>query len=257
MHPNVLSEIRDGVGIATLNRPRARNALSRALVSELESTLRRFEGDPAVGAIVLTGGSDMFSAGADIKEMTEKGFSDAYLEDFVTREWLAIDACRKPVIAAVAGNALGGGCEFALMCDIIVADPSARFGQTEVLVGTIPGGGGTQRLARSIGKSKAMEMCLTGRILDAAEAERIGIVSLLVGPGEHIDRAVDIGRRVASCSRPIVYMIKESIRTAFETPLHEGLHLERRLLHATFALEDQKEAMRAFAEKRKPVFRHR
>ncbi len=257
MDANVLAEIREGVGIATLNRPRARNALNRALVAELDAILRRFEDDPDVGAIVLTGGHELFSAGADIKEMTERGFSDAYLEDFVTRDWLALDECRKPVIAAVAGNALGGGCEFALMCDIIVADPSARFGQTEVLVGTIPGGGGTQRLARSIGKGKAMELCLTGRVVDAVEAERIGIVSLLVGSGDHIERAVEIGRRIASCSRPIVYMIKESIRTAFETPLREGLHLERRLLHATFALEDQKEAMRAFAEKRKPVFRHR
>ena len=253
----VLAEIRDGVGIVTLNRPQARNALSRALIAELDEVLRRFEGDDSVGAIVLTGGPDMFCAGADIKEMTEKSFSEAYLEDFVTRDWTALDQCRKPVIAAVAGNALGGGCEVALMCDIVVADPSARFGQTEVLVGTIPGGGGTQRLARSVGKAKAMEICLTGRILGAEEAERIGIVSLLAPPGEHIDLAVAMGQRIAACSRPIVYMIKEAIRNAFETPLHEGLHLERRLLHATFALQDQKEAMRAFAEKRKPVFRHR
>ncbi|MGD9941984.1 MAG: enoyl-CoA hydratase-related protein [Burkholderiaceae bacterium] len=256
MADHVLAEVRDGVGIATLNRPAARNALNRALIAELDAVLRAFDGDPAIGAIVLTGGGEMFCAGADIKEMTDKNFAQAYLEDFVTRDWLALDECRKPLIAAVAGNALGGGCEFALMCDIVVADPTARFGQTEVLVGTIPGGGGTQRLARSVGKAKAMELCLTGRIIDAREAERIGIVSLLAEPGEHIERAVEIGRRIAACSRPIIYMIKESVRAAFETPLREGLHLERRLLHATFALQDQKEAMKAFAEKRKPVFRH-
>lgn len=253
---HIKTETAEGVGVITLHRPHARNALNRALVAELDAALRAFEADDGVGAIVVTGGNAIFSAGADIKEMTEKRFADAYLEDFVTRDWLAIDNCRKPVIAAVAGYALGGGCEFALMCDIVVADTTARFGQTEVLVGTIPGGGGTQRLARSIGKAKAMELCLSGRHIDAAEAERIGIVSLVVETGTHLDKAIDIGRRIAQCSRPIVYMIKESIRAAFETPLREGLNLERRLLHATFALEDQKEAMRAFAEKRKPVFRH-
>ncbi|WP_454875275.1 enoyl-CoA hydratase-related protein [Paraburkholderia xenovorans] len=252
----VLSEVRDGVGIVTLNRPEARNALNRQLISDLDQVLRGFEADPAVGAIVLTGGPDMFCAGADIKEMTEKSFASAYLEDFVSRDWEAINACRKPVIAAVAGNALGGGCEFALMCDIVVADETARFGQPEVAVGTIPGGGGTQRLARSIGKAKAMELCLTGRTINAQEAERIGIASLVVDRGQHLDRAMEIGRRISGYSRPIVLMIKESIRTAFETPLREGLHFERRMLHATFALEDQKEAMRAFAEKRAPVFRH-
>jgi enoyl-CoA hydratase len=254
--PNVLVDIRDGVGIATMHRPASRNALNRALIAELDQALRQFEADPAVGAIVLTGGNEVFCAGADIKEMTEKTFAEAYLEDFVTRDWAAIDACRKPVIAAVAGYALGGGCEFALMCDIVVADPSARFGQTEVMVGTIPGGGGTQRLARSIGKAKAMELCLTGRHIDAAEAERIGIVSILVEPGQHIEHAIVMGSQIARCSRPIVMMVKESVRAAFETPLREGLNLERRLLHATFALDDQKEAMRAFVDKRKPVFRH-
>lgn len=252
----VLRETRDNVGIATLNRPKARNALNREMIAELDSVLRGFEADDAVGAIIVTGGAEMFCAGADIKEMTDKTFASAYLEDFVTRDWDAINACRKPVIAAVAGNALGGGCEFALMCDIVVADASARFGQPEVALGTIPGGGGTQRLARSVGKAKAMELCLTGRIIDAAEAERIGIASLIVGRGEHLERAMEIGRRVANFSRPIVLMIKESIKTAFETPLREGMNFERRLLHATFALEDQKEGMRAFAEKRKPVFRH-
>jgi enoyl-CoA hydratase len=258
-HPTmttVLREVRDGVGIATLNRPLARNALNRQLIAELVAVVRGFEADPAVGAIILTGGPDMFCAGADIKEMTEKTFAGAYLEDFVSRDWDAINACRKPVIAAVAGNALGGGCEFALMCDIVIADETARFGQPEVAVGTIPGGGGTQRLARSIGKAKAMELCLTGRIIDATEAERIGIVSLVVGRGEHLARAMEVGRRIGGFSRPIVLMIKESIQAAFETPLREGLHFERRMLHATFALDDQKEAMRAFAEKRKPVFRH-
>ncbi len=253
---NVLREIRDNVGIVTFNRPQARNALNRALIAELDAALRDLESDPEVGAIIVTGGPEMFCAGADIKEMTDKSFAQAYLEDFVTRDWDAINACRKPVIAAVAGNALGGGCEFALMCDIVVADASARFGQPEIGVGTIPGGGGTQRLARSIGKAKAMELCLTGRIIDAHEAERIGIASLVVERGQHLASAMNIGRRIAGFSRPIALMIKESIKTAFETPLREGLNFERRLLHATFALEDQKEAMRAFAEKRHPVFRH-
>lgn len=253
---HIRTEIRGGVGIITLHRAEARNALNKASVTELDTAIQMFESDPEVGAMVVTGGDEVFSAGADIKEMTEKDFSEAYLEDFVTKDWIAIETCRKPVIAAVAGFALGGGCELALMCDIVVADASARFGQPEVLVGTIPGGGGTQRLARSIGKAKAMELCLSGRHIDAAEAERIGIVSLVVEAGAHVAKAVEIGQRIAQCSRPIVYMIKESVKSAFETPLREGLHLERRLLHATFALEDQKEAMCAFAEKRKPVFRH-
>lgn len=253
---HVLREVRGRVGIATFNRPQARNALNRALIAELDAVLRSFDADADIGAIVVTGGAEMFCAGADIKEMTEKTFAEAYLEDFVTRDWDAINACRKPVIAAVAGNALGGGCEFALMCDIVVADASARFGQPEVAIGTIPGGGGTQRLARSIGKAKAMELCLTGRIIDAAEAERIGIVSVLVEQGQHLECAVQMGQRIAGFSQPMVLMIKEAIKAAFETPLREGLNLERRLLHATFALEDQKEAMRAFAEKRKPVIRH-
>jgi len=252
----LLREIRDGVGIATFNRPTARNALNRELTNELKAALRAFEDDDAVSAIVLTGGSEIFCAGADIKEMTDKTFASAYLEDFVTRDGDTLNECRKPVIAAVAGFALGGGCEYALMCDIVIADETARFGQPEVGVGTIPGGGGTQRLARSIGKAKAMELCLTGRIIDAREAERIGIVSMVVEVGTHLDRAHEIARRIAGFSRPIVLMIKESIKAAFETPLREGLHFERRMLHASFALEDQKEAMRAFAQKRKPVYRN-
>lgn len=253
---NVLLHKEEGVAVVTLNRPQARNALNRQTIAELNEALHDAESDPAIGSIVITGGDTIFCAGADIKEMSDKNFADAYLENFVTKDWETIGKCRKPVVAAVAGYAVGGGCEFALLCDIVVADATAQFGQPEVGVGTIPGGGGTQRLARSVGKAKAMELCLTGRIIDAAEAERIGIVSILVEQGAHIREALKIAKRIAAFSRPIVYMIKESINAGLETSLAEGLHLERRLLHATFALNDQKEAMRAFAEKRKPVFQH-
>lgn len=252
----VLIEQQGAVAVITLNRPAARNAMNQALVLKLGAALRKFEDDETVGAIVLTGGRKIFCAGADIKEMRARTFASAYLEDFVTRDWEDLIRCRKPVIAAVAGFAVGGGCELALMCDIVVADETARFGQPEVMVGTIPGGGGTQRLARSIGKARTMELCLSGRTMDAVEAERAGLVSLLVAPGRHIARAVDLGAQIASRSRPITYMIKEAVNAAFETPLSQGLKLERRLLHATFALEDQKEAMAAFAEKRAPVVKH-
>ncbi|PZQ57746.1 MAG: enoyl-CoA hydratase [Phenylobacterium zucineum] len=253
----ILVERRGGVAIITLNRPEARNALSSALMKALGDALLALEDDEAIGAVVLTGGERVFSAGADIKEMTSKTFAEAYLEDFVTRDWEVIPKCRKPILAAVAGHAVGGGCEVALMCDLVVADETAKFGQPEVRVGTIPGGGGTQRLARLVGKSKAMELCLSGRLIDAHEAERIGIVARLVPTGQAITAAVQLAEDIAGYSRPVVMMIKESVNRAFETPLAEGLRFERRMLHATFALEDQTEAMTAFAERRAPVFRNR
>ncbi len=246
-----------GVGTARLNRPHARNALNSKLMARFSEALEEFENDPSVGAIVVTGGDQIFSAGADIKEMTDKSFAEAYLEDFVTKGWEPIPTCRKPVIAAVAGYAVGGGCELALSCDIVIADDTARFGQPEVSVGTIPGGGGTQRLARLAGRHKAMELCLTGRIFDAAEAERIGLVSRVVRPGDLMQTAQSMAEKIATASRPVVYMIKESINRAFETTLAEGLRFERRMLHATFALDDQREAMAAFAERREPKFTHR
>jgi len=253
----ILQERRGAVGVLTLNRPEARNALSQGLMQALGDKLQELEDDDEIGAIVLTGGDQVFSAGADIKEMTAKTFAEAFLEDFVTKDWEVLPKCRKPVIAAVSGPAVGGGCEVAMMCDFIVADETARFGQPEVRVGTIPGGGGTQRLSRLVGKSKAMELCLSGRLIDANEAERIGLVARLVPPGQALAAALDVASAIASYSRPIVMMIKESVNRAFETPLAEGLRFERRMLHATFALEDQSEAMQAFAERRAPVFRNR
>lgn len=253
----VLLERRGGVGVLTLNRPEARNALNSTLMKALGQALSELEADQTIGAIVLTGGDKVFSAGADIKEMAAKTFAEAFLEDFVTRDWEVIPKCRKPVIAAVAGAAVGGGCEVAMMCDFIIADETAKFGQPEVRVGTLPGGGGTQRLSRLVGKSKAMELCLSGRLIDAHEAERIGLVARLVPAGQALAGALQTAQAVASFSRPIVMMIKESVNRADETSLAEGLRFERRMLHATFALEDQAEAMAAFAERRAPVFRNR
>lgn len=253
----ILVERIDGVGVITMNRPEARNAQNRELVTAMGAALADFENDPEIGAIVLTGGDKFFSAGADIKEMTSKTFAEAYVQDFVTKDWEFIPSCRKPIIAAVAGFAVGGGCEIALSCDMIVADETARFGQPEVGVGTIPGGGGTQRLARLVGKGKAMELCLTGRIIDAFEAKDLGIVTRLTPPGQALADAIQVARQIAAYSRPIVMLIKESVNRAFESSLAEGLKFERRMLHATFALEDQAEAMTAFAERRRPVFKHR
>jgi len=252
----VISSTEGRVGIVRLNRPEARNALNGALMEQLTCALKAFEEDEAIGAIILTGGDHIFSAGADIKEMRSLSFAEAYLQDFVTKGWEPVPKCRKPVIAAIAGFAVGGGCEIALSCDLIVADETARFGQPEVQVGTIPGGGGTQRLARLIGKSRAMEMCLTGRLIDASEAERIGIVTSLVPAGQVFEQALVIATRIANYSLPIVMLIKEAIERGFEGSLSEGLRFERRMLHATFALDDQKEAMTAFAEKRTPRFRN-
>jgi len=250
-------ERRDAVGLVTLNRPQALNALNAALISELGAALDDFETDTAIGAIVLTGTDKAFAAGADVKEMVGKSYPEIYMEDFITTGWERVGQCRKPVIAAVAGFALGGGCEIAMMCDIVIAADNAHFGQPEITLGTIPGAGGTQRLARFVGKAKAMDLCLTGRTMDAAEAERAGLVSRVVPAAELLSEALRIGERIAQMSRPIAMMLKESVNRAYETSLAEGVRFERRLFHATFATEDRKEGMAAFVEKRKPAFRNR
>jgi enoyl-CoA hydratase len=227
------------------------------LVAELGSALDDFERDADIGAIIITGSEKAFAAGADIKEMKDRSFVDVYRADFITQGWERIAQCRKPVIAAVAGYALGGGCEMAMMCDIILAADNAKFGQPEITLGVLPGAGGTQRLTRFIGKSKAMEMCLTGRMMDAAEAERSGLVARVVPVAQLKDEAVKLAERIAGMSAPIAMMVKESVNRAYETTLAEGIRFERRLFHAAFATEDQKEGMAAFAEKRPPAFKHR
>jgi enoyl-CoA hydratase len=256
-YENILVETRGRVGLIIFNRPKALNALSNGLVRDLGAALDAFEMNDDIGAIVVTGSEKAFAAGADIKEMKGKSYIDVYLEDFITRGWEKITTCRKPVIAAVAGYALGGGCEVAMMCDFIIAAETAKFGQPEVSSGTMPGAGGTQRLTRFVGKSKAMDMCLTGRMMDAAEAERCGLVSRLVAPDKLIDEAVAAAAKIASMSRPIVLMIKESVNRAYETTLSEGVRFERRLFHSTFATDDQKEGMSAFVDKRPAQFKHR
>ncbi|HEX6977802.1 MAG TPA: enoyl-CoA hydratase [Alphaproteobacteria bacterium] len=256
-YQNILVETRGRVGLITLNRPKALNALSTPLVTELGAALDAFEADDNIGAVVITGSEKAFAAGADIKEMKDQTYMDAYLRDFITNGWERITTCRKPIIAAVAGYALGGGCEVAMMCDFILAADTAKFGQPEITLGTIPGAGGTQRLTRFVGKSKAMEMCLTGRMMDAAEAERAGLVSRVVPAADLVEEAVKTAQRIAEMSRPVVMMIKESVNRAYETTLSEGVRFERRLFHSTFALEDQKEGMAAFVEKRQPQFKHR
>ena len=253
---NILVETRGAVGLVTLNRPQALNALCDALIRELGQALDAFEADDAIGAIVLTGSDKAFAAGADIKEMQNRSFTDVYLGDFV-KSWERVTLCRKPVIAAVAGYALGGGCELAMMCDTILCADSAKFGQPEINLGITPGAGGTQRLTRFIGKAKAMDMILTGRMMDAAEAERSGLVSRVVPAAKLVDEAVKMAAQIATLSRPSVLMAKEMINRAYETTLAEGVRFERRLFHALFATADQKEGMLAFAEKRKPNFRNR
>jgi enoyl-CoA hydratase len=256
-YQNMLVERRGAVGIITLSRPQALNALNAALISELAAAVNDLEADAAIGAIILTGGEKAFAAGADIKEMVSKSYPETYCEDFITVGWERVAQCRKPVIAAVAGFALGGGCELAMMCDIVIAADTARFGQPEITLGTMPGAGGTQRLTRFVGKAKAMDLCLTGRMMDAAEAERAGLVSRIVPAAELLLEAVKIAERIAAMSRPIAMMVKESVNRAYETTLGEGVRFERRLFHSTFATADQKEGMAAFIEKRKPTFRNR
>jgi len=256
-YQSILVERRGAVGIVTLNRPAALNALSAALVQELGAALDELEADAAIGAIVLTGSERAFAAGADVKEMASKTYPEIYTEDFITHGWERVAQCRKPVIAAVVGFALGGGCEIAMMCDIVIAADTARFGQPEITLGTMPGAGGTQRLPRFVGKAKAMDLCLTGRMMDAAEAERAGLVSRIVPAAELLAEAVKVGERVAAMSRPIAMMVKEAVNRAYETTLAEGVRFERRLFHSTFATADQKEGMAAFIAKRKPAFRNR
>ncbi len=256
-YENILIETRGNVGLITLNRPKALNALSAGLVCDLGAALDAYDADPAIRCIVLTGSEKAFAAGADIKEMADFDYMDVFLQDFITVGWERVTKCRKPVIAAVAGYALGGGCELAMMCDFIIAADTAKFGQPEINLGTIPGAGGTQRLTRSVGKSKAMEMVLTGRQIDAAEAERAGLVSRVVPAADLVDEAVKTAQKIADLSMPVVMVAKEVVNRAFETTLAEGIHYERRAFHATFAIEDRKEGMNAFAEKRKAVFKHR
>jgi enoyl-CoA hydratase len=253
----ILVERRGAVGIVTLNRPQALNALNAALIAELGAALDDFEADAAIGTILLTGSEKAFAAGADVKEMAPKSYPEIYMEDFITNGWERVGQCRKPIIAAVAGFALGGGCEIAMMCDIVIAADNARFGQPEITLGTIPGAGGTQRLTRFVGKAKAMDLCLTGRMMDAVEAERAGLVSRVVPAADLLSEAVDVAKRVAQMSRPIAMMVKESVNRAYETTLAEGVRFERRLFHSTFAMDDRKEGMDAFIAKRKADFRNR
>jgi enoyl-CoA hydratase len=253
----IKTETRGAVQLITLNRPQALNALNAQLVDELGIALDQAEADAGVRCIVLTGSEKAFAAGADIKEMQPKSYMDAFKEDFITRNWERVTRCRKPVIAAVAGFALGGGCELAMMCDFIIAADNAKFGQPEIKLGVMPGSGGTQRLTRFVGKSKAMEMCLTGRMMDAAEAERAGLVSRIVPVAELLNDALKTADAIAEMSLPIVMMAKESVNRAYETTLAEGVRFERRLFHSMFATVDQKEGMSAFIEKRKPKFEHR
>ena len=254
-YENIIAEKKGAVGVITLNRPKALNALSAGLITDLGAALDDFEADAEIGCIVVTGNEKAFAAGADIKEMAGFSYMDAYKADFITKGWERLAHCRKPVIAAVAGYALGGGCEIAMMCDFILAADTAKFGQPEITIGTIPGAGGTQRLTRFVGKSKAMEMCLTGRMMDAEEAERAGLVSRIIPAAELLDEAMKTAERIAAMSKPAAMMAKESVNRAYETTLAEGVRFERRLFHSTFAMADQKEGMAAFIEKRKPAFK--
>ena len=253
----ILAEVRDSVGLITLNRPDALNALSDDLMDEIGQALEGFEQDDAIGAIIITGNEKAFAAGADIKGMKERSYMDVYLGNFIGRNWEQVTRCRKPVIAAVAGYALGGGCELAMMCDFILAADNARFGQPEIKLGIIPGAGGTQRLTRFVGKSKAMEMCLTGRMMDADEAERSGLVSRVVPLTELLDEALKTATSIASMSRPSVFMAKTAVTKAYETTLAEGVAAERIMFQSLFATEDQKEGMAAVAEKRPADFKNR
>jgi enoyl-CoA hydratase len=254
-YETIIVETRGKVGLVTLNRPKALNALNSAVLAEVLAAMQTFEANPRIGAMVITGSEKAFAAGADIKEMQSKSYVDAYLEDFFVG-WEQFARIRKPVIAAVAGYALGGGCELAMMCDFIIAADNAKFGQPEITLGVMPGMGGSQRLTRFVGKSKAMDMCLTGRMMDAAEAERSGLVSRVVPMGDLIEETLKAAAKIAEFSLPAVMMAKEAVNRSYETTLAEGLRFERRLFHSMFALEDQKEGMAAFTEKRSANFRN-
>jgi enoyl-CoA hydratase len=255
-YETIIVDTRGRAGLITLNRSEALNALSGELMDELNEALDAFETDDKIGAIVITGSERAFAAGADITEMADLDFIDAYKSDFIGR-WERLTRCRKPVIAAVAGYALGGGCEIAMMCDFIIAADTAKFGQPEINLGVMPGSGGTQRLTRFVGKSKAMEMCLTGRMMDADEAERSGLVSRVVPLADLVDEAVKAAQKIAAFSMPAVMMTKEAVNRAYETTLAEGVRFERRVFQSLFATEDQKEGMAAFTAKREPQFKNR
>ncbi len=256
-YENIIVETREMVGLITLNRPDALNALSDPLMDELAQALDEFEREDSIGAMVITGSEKAFAAGADIKGMKDRSYMDVYLGNFIGHNWERVTQCRKPVIAAVAGYALGGGCELAMMCDFILAADNARFGQPEIKLGIIPGAGGTQRLTRFVGKSKAMEMCLTGRLMDAPEAERAGLESRVVPAADLLDEALGTAGAIAGMSRPSVYMAKTAVNKAYETTLTEGVAAERIMFQSLFATDDQTEGMAAFAEKRAAKWTHR
>ena len=256
-YENILVETRGKVGLITLNRPKALNALNDVLMDELGAALKAFDADEGIGAIVITGSEKAFAAGADIGMMATYSFMDVYKGDYITRNWETIRTIRKPIIAAVAGFALGGGCELAMMCDIILAADTAKFGQPEIKLGVIPGAGGTQRLPRAVSKAKAMDLCLTARMMDAAEAERAGLVSRVIPAADLLNEALAAATTISEYSLPAVMMAKEAVNRAYETTLAEGVHFERRMFHSLFATEDQKEGMAAFVEKRKPAFKNK
>jgi enoyl-CoA hydratase len=256
-YENIVVETRGRVGVIRLNRPQALNALNAKLVAELAKAIDGFEADAGIGCIVLTGSEKAFAAGADIKEMADKTFMDAFMDDFCGGDWDRPSRARKPVIAAVAGYALGGGCELAMQCDMIIAADNAKFGQPEIKLGVIPGVGGTQRLVRAIGKSKAMDLCLTGRMMDAVEAERSGLVARIVPAAGLMDETMKAADTIASMSMPSVMSCKEAINRAFEVSLAEGIRFERRVFHPLFATADQKEGMAAFVEKRPAKFQNK
>ena len=253
----ITAEVKGRVGLITLNRPKQMNALNATLMQELAAAMYGYDADDGVGCLVITGNDKAFAAGADIVAMKDFDFMQAFKSDYITRDWEHIRRIRKPIIAAVAGYALGGGCELAMMCDFIIAADTAKFGQPEITLGTIPGAGGTQRLTRFVGKSKAMDMVLTARTMDAAEAERSGLVSRVVPAADLIAEAVKAAQKIADLSMPVVMIAKEAVNRAFETTLAEGVHFERRMFHSTFAIADRREGMAAFVEKRPPAFKHR
>jgi enoyl-CoA hydratase len=256
-YENILIEVRGRAGLITLNRPKALNALNDKLMDELGEALLAFDGDEAIGAMVITGSEKAFAAGADIGAMSTWSYMDVFKAEYISRNWETIKRIRKPVIAAVSGYALGGGCELVMMCDIVIASETARFGQPEIKLGIIPGAGGTQRLPRAVGKAKAMDLVLSARMMDASEAERSGLVSRVVAADKVLDEALATANAIAGYSLPAVMMAKEAVNRAYEVPLSEGMLFERRLFHSLFATEDQKEGMTAFVEKRAPRFKHR
>ena len=256
-YENILAEQRGRVGLVTLNRPKQLNALNDALMDELGHALRAFDADAGVGAIVVTGSAKAFAAGADIGNMAQFSYMDVYMNGYISRNWETIRSIRKPVIAAVGGFALGGGCELAMMCDIVIAAQDARFGQPEIKLGIIPGAGGTQRLPRAVGKAKAMDLILTGRMMNAEEAERAGLVSRIVPSETLLDDAIAVAAAICEFSLPSVMMAKEAVNRAYEGTLSDGVMFERRLFHSLFATEDQKIGMQAFVDKQKPAFKHK